>query len=135
MRVISFLVLLLISFKSVFADCIKGDSKCGVDGQIYICSITISNSGEWQKKENAISKCEPTLYVFSSVNEMKESCTEGDKKCAVDGTIYECFLGGIWSPGSGKCLDAAYMENAYGLMARSKTAAITPSPTNHLPLK
>lgn len=73
MNAIAFLVLLLISFNTVFADCIKGDSKCGVDGQTYICSTTHSNAGEWQKKENTSQNCEPNPYVYSSEEEMRHS--------------------------------------------------------------
>ena len=132
MNIITLLVLELISFSAVYADCIKGDSKCGVDGQTYICSITTSNTGEWQKKEKVPQNCEPTPYVFSSEKEMKESCTVGDKKCSMDGAIYECVLSGIWFPTSEQCVDSAKFfggGTAYGLMARRKAKAIDPSDT------
>ena len=107
MNIIYSLLLTLIPITISYADCIKGESKCGVDGYTYICSRNSANTSVWQKNEKITEKCQAKPYVFSANEEINESCTEGDKKCNFKGTVYECLKGGLWLESLDKCTDTA----------------------------
>jgi hypothetical protein len=96
------------------ADCVLGDSKCGVDGQMYSCARTSMNIVVWKKNSNLDHKCKPAPYAFSSSAEMKKQCTEGDKKCDSNGMIHECIIGGVWFESQDKCESSAMADGGIG---------------------
>lgn len=122
MKPIFLLLLMLVSFNSAYAVCIiEGQSKCGVDGKTYRCTLTAANTHAWRKDDSVSQTCQPEVYaflpntkLFSLKNEIDETCTEGDKKCGMDGTIYECTISLTWLHTLDKCLPSA-MPSVFGL--------------------